>query len=54
MYSVSQLDMAITCCLTDCQLIGHLPRKKRIPLVLLVVSMLPAWSLSLYRQDVPP
>ena len=48
MYSTSQLDMATTCCLTDCQLMGHLPRKKRIPLVLLPVSMSPAWSLSLY------
>jgi hypothetical protein len=48
MYSASQLDMATTCCLTDCQLMGHLPRKKRILLVLLLVSMSPAWSLSLY------
>ena len=48
MYSASQLDRATTCCLTDCQLIGHLPRKKSVPLVLLLVSMSPAWSLSLY------
>src|SRR3954467_5248051 len=48
MYSASQLDMATTCCLTDCQLTRHLPRKKRIPLVLLLVSMSSAWSLSLY------
>jgi hypothetical protein len=26
---------------------GHLPKKKRIMLVLLLVSMSPAWSLSL-------
>ena len=39
MYSASQLDRATTCCLTDCQLTRHLPRKKRIPLVLLLVSM---------------
>jgi hypothetical protein len=48
MYSASQLDMAITCCLTDCQLMVHLLRKKRISLVLLLVSMSLAWSLSLY------
>jgi hypothetical protein len=48
MYSASQLDMTTTCCLTDCQLMGHLSRKNRIPLVLLLVSMSPAWSLSLY------
>jgi hypothetical protein len=48
MYSASQLDKAITCCLTDCQLTRHLPKKKRIPFVLLLVSMSPAWSLSLY------
>jgi len=48
MYSASQLDRATICCLTDCQLTRHLPRKKRIPLVLLLVSMSPAWSLSLY------
>ena len=46
MYSSSQLDKATTCCLTDCQLTRHLP--KRIPLVLLLVSMSPAWLLSLY------
>jgi hypothetical protein len=48
MYLASQLDMAATYCLTDCQLMGHLPRKKRILLVLLLVSMSPSWSLSLY------
>jgi hypothetical protein len=48
MYSASQLDKATTCCLTDCQLMRHLPKKKRILLVLLLVSMSPAWSLSLY------
>src|ERR1043165_8469593 len=47
-YSASQLDMATTCCLSDCQLTRHLSRKKKIPLVLLLVSMSPAWSLSLY------
>jgi hypothetical protein len=36
MYSASQLNKATTCCLTDCQLTGHLPKKKRIPLVLLL------------------
>jgi hypothetical protein len=41
MYSASQLDKATTCCLTDCQLTRLLP-KKRIPLVLLLVSMSPA------------
>jgi hypothetical protein len=57
MYSASQLDKATTCCLTDCQLTRHLLKKKRIPLVLLLVSMLLVlllvsmsltWSLSLY------
>jgi hypothetical protein len=48
MYSASQLDKATTCCLTDCQLTRHLLKKKRIPLVLLLVSMSSAWSLSLY------
>jgi hypothetical protein len=48
MYSASQLNKATTCCLTDCQLTRHLPKKKRILLVLLLVSMSPAWSLSLY------
>ena len=48
MYSASQLDKATTCFLTDCQLTRHSPGKKRIPLVLLLVSMSPAWSLSLY------
>jgi hypothetical protein len=38
---------ATTCCLTDCQLIKHLPRKN-VPLVLLIVSMSPVWSLLLY------
>jgi hypothetical protein len=47
MYSALQLDKATTCCLTDCQLTRHL-LKKRIPLVLLLVSMSPSWSLSLY------
>jgi hypothetical protein len=48
MYSVSQLDKVITCCLTDYQLTRLLPKKKMIPLVLLLVSMSPVWSLSLY------
>ena len=49
MYSASQLDKATTCCLTDYQLTRHLlQRKKRIPLVLFLVSMSLAWSLSLY------
>jgi hypothetical protein len=48
MYSASQLDKATTCCLTDCQLMGLLSKKKRNSLVLLLVSMSPAWSLSLY------
>jgi hypothetical protein len=48
MYSASQLDKTTTYCLTNCQLMGHLAKKKRIPLVLLLVSMSPAWSLSLY------
>jgi hypothetical protein len=39
MYIASQLDMTTTYCLTDYQLMGQLPRKKRIPLVLLLVSM---------------
>jgi hypothetical protein len=47
MYSASQLDKATTCCLTDCQL-TRLLLKKRIPLVLLLVSTSPTWSLSLY------
>jgi hypothetical protein len=51
MYLASQLDMAITCCLTDCQLMRHLPSKKMIPLVLLLVSVSPAWSLSLYTTS---
>jgi hypothetical protein len=42
------LGLATTYCLTDCQLTRHLPKKKRIPLVLLLVSMSSAWSLSLY------
>jgi hypothetical protein len=53
MYSASQLDKVATCCLTDCQLTRHL-LKKRILLVLLLVSMSPAWSLSLYQKGVPP
>jgi hypothetical protein len=48
MYSASQLDKATTCCLTDCQLMRLLLKKKRISLVLLLVSMSPVWSLSLY------
>jgi hypothetical protein len=48
MYSASQLDKATTYCLINYQLTRHLPKKKRIPLVLLLVSMLSAWSLSLY------
>jgi hypothetical protein len=40
-YSASQLDKATTSCLTDCQLMRHLSKKKRIPLVLLLVSMSP-------------
>jgi hypothetical protein len=48
MYSASQLDKATTCCLTDCQLTRHLSKKKRILLVLLLVSMSSAWSLSMY------
>ena len=48
MYSASQLDGATTCCLTDCQLTRHLPRKSSFLLVLLLVSMSPARSLSLY------
>jgi hypothetical protein len=48
MYSASQLEKVTTCCLIDCQLTRHLPKKKRIPLVLLLVSMSPTWSLSLY------
>jgi hypothetical protein len=47
MYSASQLDRAATCCLTVCQLTRHLPRKNIILLVLFLVSMSPAWSLSL-------
>ena len=54
MYSASQLDRATTYYLTDCQLTRHLLRRKRIPLVLLLVSMSSAWSLSLYRRSVPP
>ena len=54
MYLASQLDRATTYCLTDCQLTRHLPRRKRIPLVLLLVSMSPAWSLSLYPTKSPP
>jgi hypothetical protein len=38
MYSASQLDKATICCLTDYQLMRHLPKKKRILLVLLLVS----------------
>jgi hypothetical protein len=37
MYSASQPDKATTYCLTDCQLTSLLPKKKRIPLVLLLV-----------------
>jgi hypothetical protein len=48
MYSASQMDKATTCCLTDCQLIRLLSKKKGILLVLLLVSMSLAWSLSLY------
>jgi hypothetical protein len=54
MYSASQLDKATTCCLTDYQLTRHLPKKKRIPLVLLLVSMSSAWSLSLYPTRCAP
>jgi hypothetical protein len=43
MYSASQLDKATTYCLTDCQLTRHLSKKKRIPLMLLLVSMSPVW-----------
>jgi hypothetical protein len=49
MYSASQLEKATTCYLTDCQLTRYLlKKKKRIPLVLLLVSISLAWSLSLY------
>ena len=48
MYSASQLDRATTCCLTDCQLIRHLPRKNNVPPVLLLVSMSPVRLQSLY------
>lgn len=48
MYSASQLDRATTCCLIDCQLTRHLPKKKSVPVVLLLLSMSPARSLSLY------
>jgi hypothetical protein len=48
MHSASQLDKATTCYLIDCQLMRHLPKKKRIPFVLLLVSMSPAWLLLLY------
>ncbi|WVZ70814.1 hypothetical protein U9M48_019451 [Paspalum notatum var. saurae] len=45
-YSASQDDRATTHCLTDCQLIKQSPRKNSVPLVLFLVSMSPAKSLS--------
>jgi hypothetical protein len=46
-YSASHEESATTRCLMDGQQINQLPRKKRVPLVLFLVSMSPARSLSL-------
>ena len=46
MYSVSQLDSATTFYLVDCQQTNLPPRKNMVLLVLLLVSMSPARSLS--------
>jgi hypothetical protein len=47
MYSTSQEESATTFCLEDCQVMGLLPRKKTMPVVLLRWSMLPARLASL-------
>jgi hypothetical protein len=47
MYSASHEESTTTFCLEDCQVMGLLPRKKTMPVVLLRWSMLPARSASL-------